>query len=56
MEVIGKKIEQTFHVCDKGGYENGFHVSFVKQTEAYGVILVYPQCRQHFKKKPGKLP
>lgn len=49
MEAVEKKIEPVFHVCDKCGYENGFHVSFVKQTEAYEVILICPQCGQRFK-------
>ncbi len=49
MSVIEKKIEKGFHVCDKCGYEKGFHVSFAKQGESHEVVLVCPNWGQRYK-------
>lgn len=48
MEIITKKIEKEFRVCDKCGYEGGFHVSFVKNTESIEIILICPSCSQQY--------
>jgi len=48
MEVIEKKIEKEFHICDNCGYDKGFHVSFIKQ-EYYEIVLICPQCGQRYK-------
>lgn len=53
MEVIEKKIEEEFHVCDTCGYDKGFHVSFVKRDRSFEIILICPQCGQRFKIKWG---
>jgi len=38
MSLIHKKIDKEFHVCEKCGYEKGFHVSFIKQEESHEVV------------------
>lgn len=48
MEIITKKVEKEFRVCDKCGYKGGFHVSFVKNVESVEVILIYPSCLQQY--------
>jgi len=49
MSLIEKKIKKEFHVCDKYGYEKGFHVSFIKQEESHEVVLMCPNCGQRYK-------
>ena len=48
MEIITKKIEKEFRVCDKCGYDGGFHVSFVQNAESIEIILICPSCRQQY--------
>ncbi|MEX2738100.1 MAG: hypothetical protein Q6356_003410 [Candidatus Wukongarchaeota archaeon] len=51
MEVIEKKIEKEFHICDNCGYDKGFHVSFVKQGDNFEIVLICPECGQRYKIK-----
>ncbi len=49
MDLIDKKVEDEFSVCDVCGYDLGFHVSFQKKDNRYGVILIRPQCGARFR-------
>jgi len=37
-------LQEEFRVCPACGYELGFHSSFLKDGEAYRIILICPNC------------
>lgn len=47
-DIIEKKLEGEFQICDTCGYELGFHVSFIKGEKGYNIILICPNCGQRF--------
>lgn len=49
MNIIEKKIEEKFHICDICGYKKGFHISFIKQEESLEVVLICPNYGQQHK-------
>ncbi len=49
MEIIEKKVEEEFSICDVCGYGRGFHVSFVKKEKRHEIILICPECGARFK-------
>jgi len=49
MDVIEKTIEEEFYVCDTCNYDRGFHVSFIREKNGFEIVLICPQCGQHFK-------
>ncbi|MEE8402031.1 MAG: hypothetical protein V3R86_07760 [Candidatus Hydrothermarchaeaceae archaeon] len=51
VKVIEKEIEKEFHICDKCGYDLGFHVSFERVQDIYEIILICPKCGQRY--RPG---
>jgi hypothetical protein len=43
-------IQEEFRICPEGGYERGFHVSFLKEDgeDAVRSILICPNCGARF--------
>ncbi len=48
-EVIEKQIGKEFHICDKCGYERGFHVSFERGDDSHEIVLICPSCGQRYR-------
>lgn len=46
---MDKEIIDEFSVCDKCGYNRGFHVSFKRTSNAVEIILICPQCGQRYR-------
>jgi transcription elongation factor Elf1 len=51
MDIIEKDVDGEFHVCEKCGYELGFHVSFVKKKGDFEIVLICPNCEQRYRVK-----
>ncbi|MDR4498012.1 MAG: hypothetical protein MRK02_08870 [Candidatus Scalindua sp.] len=42
-------IDKELYICPQCGYEDGFHTSFVRQTEeTCKIILICPSCHSRF--------
>ncbi len=49
IKTIEKKITGEFYVCEKCGYDKGFHVSFNPEKSEFTIILICPQCGQKYR-------
>ena len=47
-DMIEKQIGKEFHICDKCGYDRGFHVSFERGEGHCEIVLICPNCGQRY--------
>lgn len=48
MNIIEKRLDALWSVCDKCDYDRGFHIAFEQRDETE-VILVCPGCGQQYR-------
>ncbi|GJQ48361.1 hypothetical protein KsCSTR_36630 [Candidatus Kuenenia stuttgartiensis] len=48
-EPIPIRIEEELHRCPQCGYEDGFHMSFIRrEKKKTGIILICPSCHARY--------
>ena len=43
-DIVKVDLAEEFRICPQGGYELGFHSSFLRAEEGYRIILICPEC------------